>query len=272
MSDAADNQPIRDRFRVRFAKTGLLRWIGHRDLQRLWERLLRRADLRLSMSAGFNPKPRISFPSALALGVEGLDEVVEIELTEPITAEQLQQRLAADGQPGLSIRSVQLVARFHADGTAIASFPGLGKAQVHSSEYEITLPPMIDRQRIDTAIAEAKQVGRISIGRKGKDVTADIATTFPRFERRDQILHLTQINTPSASLKPTDVLTAIGLGDLIEHGAIIRRTKVVLADEMERPHAAASPTLPAAHPSETDAGTTSHSSHTHHTTLSREQH
>ena len=145
MSDAADNQPIRDRFRVRFAKTGLLRWIGHRDLQRLWERLLRRADLRLSMSAGFNPKPRISFPSALALGVEGLDEVVEIELAEPITAEQLQQRLAADGQPGLSIRSVQLVARFHADGTAIASFPGLGKAQVHSSEYEITLPPMIDQ-------------------------------------------------------------------------------------------------------------------------------
>lgn len=36
MSDAAENQPIRDRFRVRFAKTGLLRWIGHRDLQRLW--------------------------------------------------------------------------------------------------------------------------------------------------------------------------------------------------------------------------------------------
>ena len=39
--------PIRDRYRIRFAKTGLLRWIGHRDLQRLWERLLRRAELPL---------------------------------------------------------------------------------------------------------------------------------------------------------------------------------------------------------------------------------
>jgi len=258
MSDAADNQPIRDRFRVRFAKTELLRWIGHRDLQRLWERLLRRADLRLSMSEGFNPKPRIGFPSALALGIEGLDEVVEIELAQPIEAEQLQQRLAADGQPGLEIRSVQLVARFHADGTAIASFPGLSKAKVHSSEYEITLPPAVDSQRIDAAIAEAKRVGRITIGRKDKEVTAEIAATFPRFERRDQILYLTQVNTPSASLKPTDALSAIGLGDLIEHGAIIRRTKVVLADELERPHAAASPTSPAAHTSKTDAGSTSH--------------
>ncbi len=253
MTDAANNLPIRDRFRVRFAKTDLLRWIGHRDLQRLWERLLRRADLRLSMSEGFNPKPRIGFPSALALGIEGLDEVVEIELAEPIDAETLHQRLAADGQPGLEIRSVELVARFHADGTAIASFAGRAKAQVHSSEYEVTLPPAIDPQRIDAAIAEAKQVGQITIGRKGKEVTAEIASTFPCFERRDQILHLTQLNTPSASLKLTEVLSAIGLGDLIEHGAIIRRTKVVLADEMERPRAAASPTLPAAHASKIDA-------------------
>ena len=258
MSEAAENLPIRDRFRVRFAKTGLLRWIGHRDLQRLWERLLRRAELRLSMSEGFNPKPRIGFPSALALGIEGLDEVVEIELAQPIEAEQLHQRLAADDQPGLEIRSVRLVARFHADGTAIASFPGLSKAKVHSSEYEITLPPSIDAQRVDAAIAEAKQVGLITIGRKDKEVTAHIATTFPRFERRDQILHLTQVNTSSASLKPTDVLNAIGLGDLIEHGAIIRRTKVVLADETEQPHAAASLTLPDTDMSETDAGTNSH--------------
>ena len=65
---AIADKPIRDRYRIRFGKTGLLRWIGHHDLQRLWERLLRRADLRLSMSQGFHPKPRINFPSALALG------------------------------------------------------------------------------------------------------------------------------------------------------------------------------------------------------------
>ena len=44
------------------------------------------AALKLSMTEGFHPKPRIGFPSALALGVEGLDEVVEIELAEELDA------------------------------------------------------------------------------------------------------------------------------------------------------------------------------------------
>lgn len=242
MIDAAENLPIRDRFRIRFAKTGLLRWIGHRDLQRLWERLLRRADLRLSMSAGFSPKPRINFPSALALGVEGLDEVVEIELAQRIDAQELRQRLVADGQPGLQIGSVALVARLHHDAGAMVSFSGLGKAKLHSSVYEITIPPAIDPLRVDAAIAEAKQAGLLSIRRKDKEVTAHIATTFPCFQRSGQTVHLTQVDAAGATLKPTDVLDAIGLGDLTEHGAVIRRIKVVLVDETQQPAAAAATT------------------------------
>jgi len=67
-------EPLRIRYRIRFAKAGLLRWISHRDLASLWERLLRRAALKLSMTEGFHPKPRVAFPSALALGVESQDD------------------------------------------------------------------------------------------------------------------------------------------------------------------------------------------------------
>ncbi len=105
------SDPIRIRYRMRFAKTGLLRWISHRDLARLWERLLRRAELRLSMTEGFHPKPRVAFPSALALGVESLDEVVEIELAEAWDAGDLLSRLRDDKQPGLTIKSVTQLPR-----------------------------------------------------------------------------------------------------------------------------------------------------------------
>ena len=67
-SGATPPAPTRVRYRIRFAKSGLLRWTSHRDLARLWERLVRRAALKLSMTEGFHPKPRIGFPSALALG------------------------------------------------------------------------------------------------------------------------------------------------------------------------------------------------------------
>jgi hypothetical protein len=100
VSDRGVSQPmLRQRVRVRFRKQGDLRWISHRDLVRVFERMMRRAGLRLGMSEGFIPKARMTFPSALALGVEGLDEVMEFELAEPLGAEELAQRLA-DQAPG----------------------------------------------------------------------------------------------------------------------------------------------------------------------------
>ena len=103
-AEQATASVVRIRYRIRFGKTDLLRWISHRDLARLWERLLRRAQLVLSMTEGFHPKPRVGFPSALALGVESLDEVVEIDLAEEISAKALLVRLEADRQPGLHIK------------------------------------------------------------------------------------------------------------------------------------------------------------------------
>ena len=44
------------RIRITYSKTGMLRFIGHLDLQKLWERALRRADLPVRYSQGFNPK------------------------------------------------------------------------------------------------------------------------------------------------------------------------------------------------------------------------
>ena len=85
---------VRLRVRIRFCKQGDLRFIGHRDLMRCLERLFRRAGLTLSFSEGFHPKPRMTFPLALAVGIEGVDEVMEVELAERYEAEELRRRLA----------------------------------------------------------------------------------------------------------------------------------------------------------------------------------
>ncbi|WP_430452428.1 TIGR03936 family radical SAM-associated protein [Rhodopirellula europaea] len=101
---------LRVRYRVRFAKTGLLRcdqppptW------PLLFERVARRVALPLSMTEGFHPTPRIAFPSALPLGIESLDEVAEIDLCEDLEADELLQRLRGDEQPGLTIHSVEKI-------------------------------------------------------------------------------------------------------------------------------------------------------------------
>ncbi|MBC7337876.1 MAG: DUF2344 domain-containing protein, partial [Clostridia bacterium] len=97
-----DRLTVRQRVRIRFSKTGDLRFIGHHDLVRTLERLFRRAELPLAFSQGFHPKPKISFPLALALGLEGRNEVLELELTEALSTDEILARLQRATVPGLA--------------------------------------------------------------------------------------------------------------------------------------------------------------------------
>ena len=87
--------------RLRFAKRGDLRLVSHHDLLRCVERLLRRAELPVAQSQGFNPRPKVVFTLALALGIEGRREVVELDLTEPLGAGRGPRRLRAASPAGL---------------------------------------------------------------------------------------------------------------------------------------------------------------------------
>jgi radical SAM-linked protein len=100
---------VRQRVLIRFAKQGDLRWASHRDLMRAWERLFRRAGVPLRQSEGFHPKPRLNLLAALAVGIEGLDEVLEVELAAHHEAAALQAALAAHAPPGLEIHAVEIL-------------------------------------------------------------------------------------------------------------------------------------------------------------------
>ena len=82
-------------------KCGDLRLVSHHDLLRCLERALRRAEIPVAVTQGFNPRPKVTFALALALGIEGRREVVEIDLAEPMEPAEVLSRLAATSPPGL---------------------------------------------------------------------------------------------------------------------------------------------------------------------------
>lgn len=90
---------------MRYAKRDDLRWLGHLDLLRTWERWLRRSGAELAQSGGFRPKPRLIFPAALAVGVTGLDEVLELYLARRLPPAELQAALMRSAPPGLEVLS-----------------------------------------------------------------------------------------------------------------------------------------------------------------------
>ena len=68
------------RVRIRFVKLGKIRWTSHRDVARMWERAFRRAALPVAYTAGFSPRPKVSFGLALPTGHESVAEYLDVEL------------------------------------------------------------------------------------------------------------------------------------------------------------------------------------------------
>ena len=95
--------------RIRFQKTGDLRLISHHDLLRFFERMIRRAQLPMRWTQGFNPHPRLVFALPLSLGIIGSQEVVELELEGEITPEEVSARLTSNTLPGIEILSVHAI-------------------------------------------------------------------------------------------------------------------------------------------------------------------
>jgi hypothetical protein len=265
---------VRPRVRIRFRKQGDLRLIGHRDLVRLLERLFRRAGIGLAMSQGFHPKPRMSFPSALALGIEGLDEVMEVELAEPaketsketsevsktsevceVSAETLHSQLTQHSVPGLSFAAVEVLP------------PGAKKAQMRSATYQLPVPG--DRlaatadslaafcgERSDAAseTSEVSKTSEVCPGASPKALAPQailVRQSLEEIRLEDGILRYRLRCSRQRSAGPRDVLAVLGLDDVERRGACLARAEVQLqscepppAGAVPLPADASSPTLP----------------------------
>ncbi|MCC3532630.1 MAG: TIGR03960 family B12-binding radical SAM protein [Microcoleus sp. PH2017_25_DOB_D_A] len=103
------NTERKQRFRVWFGKVGDMALVGHLDLLRLFDRVVRRADLPISFTGGFHPNPRISVANALPLGVTSTGEIADFELTESIDLEIFRAKLAAALPENIPIYKVESI-------------------------------------------------------------------------------------------------------------------------------------------------------------------
>lgn len=126
------------RLRITFSKQGALRYTGHLDLHKIWERAARRAQLPLTYSQGFHPHPQIQLAAALPLGFSSRCEVVDLKLNETLPLEGLVERIQGAVPSGLRILSVDSV-----DERA----PAL-QTQVLSAEFEVELLEALDQDEL----------------------------------------------------------------------------------------------------------------------------
>lgn len=190
--------------------------ISHRDMVRAFERLFRRVRVPLAMTQGFHPRPQLTFPDALSLGVQGLDEVTDIVVEKEIDTDELHRRLSEQAPPGLVIHGVRTLG------------PQERKVKVASMDYSVPLPPQHVTRQLEDAIEVLRDQQTLSIERKGKQVEIDLKETLCELCLGVDHLRMSIRPTGQSQLQPRDLLAALGLQDLLREGAILSRTKVEL--------------------------------------------
>lgn len=92
--------------RVRFAKYGSMKFIGHLDIMRFFQKAIRRAGIDIRYSEGFSPHQIMSFAAPLGVGMESLGEYMDIELVSASDPQEIKEALNGQMVEGMQILSV----------------------------------------------------------------------------------------------------------------------------------------------------------------------
>ncbi len=206
------------RLRITFAKQNALRYTGHLDLHRIWERAARRAELPLAYSQGFHPQPKISLAAALPLGFSSRCEVLDIRLTEELPLEGLKERIQQAVPSALQIIEVESVDE---------KLPAM-QTLVTQAEYEVLFTEPIEGSDLKRRVESMLEAASLPRERRGKSY--DLRPLIEQVNVLDNPLRLWMLLSAreGATGRPEEVLEQIGIpADTVR----VERTRLIFIDK-----------------------------------------
>ena len=187
------------RIQITFAKLGALRYTGHLDLHKLWERAARRAELPLAYSQGFHPQPKMNIAAALPLGFSSRCEVLDMRLEHDIPLDGLREKLQGTLPTGIQVTNVESV-----DERA----PTL-QTQVVSAEYEVSLADADFgsdvKRKIESVLASS------TIIRTRREKEYDLRPLIEALDLLDGKILMKLAAREGATGRPEEVLAELGV-------------------------------------------------------------
>lgn len=197
------------RIQITFSKQGPLRYTGHLDLHKLWERAARRAELPLAYSQGFHPQPKMNIAAALPLGFSSRCELLDMRLEQDIPLDGLIQKLNDTMPEGIRVTNIKEV-----DERA----PAL-QTQVVSAEYEVNSKEAgfgSDLKRTIDSVMESESIIRT---RRNKEydlrpLIEELSLTptpLPEREGQGARVYMKLTSKEGATGRPEEVLDVLGI-------------------------------------------------------------
>lgn len=147
-----------NRYRIIFTRDRTVRFVGHLDLAKSFERILRRADLPVVYSQGFHPLPKITFASALPVGCTSEAEVMDVVLAGPIDPPDMMARLVPAFPAGIAVTSITEVQ---------LNAPAL-QAVLRWADYAATVETDETQEQIESKVSALMAAPTLVRQRRGK--------------------------------------------------------------------------------------------------------
>ncbi len=222
------------RLRVKFSKHGALRFIGHLDVMRYFQKAIRRADIDIAYSEGFSPHQIMTFAAPLGVGLESNGEYMDIEVNSITSSKQLVDALNEQMAEGIEV----LEARLLPDNA------GNAMASVSATSYSIRFregfkPSFLSAQSLNDFYSQQEIV--VTKKTKRSETTFDMKPYIYELALDDdgETVRLTADASSAGNLKPALVMRAyyeMNGGVFDEYALLITREETYLnAGDAERP-------------------------------------
>ena len=179
--------------RIKFTKTGKLRFISHLDLCRTFRSMMTRAKVPMYYSEGFNPHPKMVFALPLSVGAESVCEFLDIKITEDVPEEVLKANIAAALPPDMSVLEVYS--------------PSSKFTEIKWAEYDITAESDFDPSPLDS---ESIEIVKKS---KSGEKNVDIKPLIRQWEKNGGVLTIQLSADGNDYLNPEYIIKLLGMGD-----------------------------------------------------------
>ncbi len=203
------------KYEIRFSKLDDARFFGHLEMATIFERAVKRAGLAAKYSRGFNPAMRISFDTALPLGMESEDEILYIYFEKGKKPEKIMAALNAQLPEGFRVTTSLLYSK---------------KRQIKKPDqaYQVFFnTPCISQPDIDRFLDLSEFLVE-DISKKGKIRKTDLRKTLSSIQlTAPDNLEMTLTPYNERTVRPSEILTkGFGLDEAVIHDARIKKLKM----------------------------------------------
>lgn len=145
-----------------------MKFIGHLDIMRYFQKSIRRANIPIAFSGGFSPHMIMSFAAPLGVGVTSSGEYFDMELTDTVPTKEIEERLNAVMADGVSVCSARQVE----DGKASTAMALVAAADYFVQFREGKEPAASWREKLDGFLAQKEII--VTKKTKRSEKTIDI--------------------------------------------------------------------------------------------------